>query len=104
MGKLHLDWLESKARLAKLGLESLFARRETLCLNFALKCVKNEKTKHMFPMNKKQHDMETRQEEKFNVQFANTNRLKNSPIIHMQKLWNENEKNTSNKWKCECIQ
>ena len=51
----------------------------------------------MFPMNKKQHDMETRQEEKFNVQFANTNRLKNSPIIYMQKLLNENEKNTSNK-------
>ena len=89
--------LTYKTRLAKLGLESLFARRETLCLNFALKCVKNEKTKHMFPMNKKQHDMETRQEEKFNVQFANTNRLKNSPIIYMQKLLNENEKNTSKK-------
>ena len=73
--------LTYKTRLAKLGLESLFARRETLCLNFALKCVKNEKTKHMFPMNKKQQDMETRQEEKCNVQFANTNRLKNSPII-----------------------
>ena len=32
-------------------------------------------------------------DEKFKVQFANTERLKKSPIIYMQKLLNENEKN-----------
>jgi hypothetical protein len=40
--------------LAKLGLESLEARREILCLNFAKKCVKNEKE------NPKLHSMESR--------------------------------------------
>ena len=30
-------------RLAKLGLETLSSRRETLCLNFAIKCTKSEK-------------------------------------------------------------
>ena len=46
----------------------------------------------MFPLNEKRHDMETRNEDKFKVQFANTTRLKNSPIVYMQKLLNENEK------------
>ena len=79
-------------RLAKLGLETLSSRRETLCLNFAIKCTKSEKVKNMFPLNEKRHDMETRNEDKFKVQFANTTRLKNSPIVYMQKLLNENIK------------
>ena len=65
-----------KTRLSILGLETLSSRRETLCLNFALKCIKSDKVSHMFPLNKKQHDMETRMEEKYQVQFANTTRLK----------------------------
>ena len=81
-----------KKRLAKLDLETLSNRREFLCLNFAQKCVKNKKTEHMFPLNIKQHDMKTRHEDKYKVSFANTKRMKNSPIIYMQKLLNENEK------------
>jgi hypothetical protein len=77
--------------LAKLGLESLESRREILCLNFAKKCVNNEKLKHMFPKNLKSHDMNTRSEEKYRVQFANTGRLQKSPIIYMQKLLNEDD-------------
>ena len=38
--------------------------------------------------------METRDAEKFKVQFANTARLQNSSIIYMQKLLNENEEKT----------
>ena len=81
-----------KKRLAKLGLETLSNRREYLCLSFAQKCVKNKRTEHMFPKNTKQHEMKTRHEEKYRVSFANTNRMKNSPIIYMQKLLNANEK------------
>ena len=84
--------MQYEKRLAKLGLETLSSRRETLCLNFAIKCTKSEKVKNMFPLNEKRHDMETRNEDKFKVQFANTTRLKNSPIVYMQKLLNENEK------------
>ena len=38
--------------------------------------------------------MDTRDAEKFKVQFANTARLQNSSIIYMQKLLNENEEKT----------
>ena len=74
-----------------LDLETLDSRRKYLCLKFAQKCVANEKTKHMFPLNKKLHNMETRKGEKFKVQKANTDRLKNSAIIYMQNLLNMQE-------------
>ena len=47
----------------------------------------------MFPLNEKNHKMETRKEEKYKVEFAHTDRMKDSPIIYMQKLLNQNENN-----------
>ena len=79
--------------LRKLGMKKLSDRRELLCLNFAKKCVKNPRTKHMFPLNNKTHEMKTRKTEKFYVQNAQSERLKNSPIIFMQNLLNSQEKN-----------
>ena len=84
--------LPYKKRLAKLGLETLSNRRDSLCLNFAQKCTMNKRTEHLFPINSEEHEMETRKREKYKVNFANTNRMKNSPIIYMQKLLNKNEK------------
>ena len=78
--------------LAQLDLETLENRREELCLAFAQKCTKNEKMKHMFPLNDKSHNMNTRNDEKYKVQFANTDRLKDSAIIYMQNILNENER------------
>ena len=72
-------------------LETLDERREYLSLKFAKKCAANEKTKHMFPLNSKLHNMETRKAEKFKVQKANTDRLKFFAIIYMQNLLNEQE-------------
>ena len=77
--------------LAKLGMEKLSERREQLCLNFAKKCVKNPKTNHMFPQNSKEHQMKTRMSEKFKVFHANTERYKQSSIIYMQNLLNQNQ-------------
>ena len=45
----------------------------------------------MFPLNNKQHDMETRNGEKYKVQKANGHSLKNSGIIYMQNLLNKQE-------------
>ena len=45
----------------------------------------------MFPTRVKQHQMQTRDEEKCMVQQANTERLKNSLIPHMQRLLNKYE-------------
>ena len=77
--------------LKTLELESLDDRRERLCLQFAKKCLTNEKMKNLFPLNHKTHPMITRLEENYEVNHANTGRLQNSPIIYMQKLLNENE-------------
>ena len=76
-----------------LGLESLHSRREYLCLQFAKKCLKNKKMKSLFPFNKKTHKMSPRKREKFQINFANTDRLISSPVTYMQKLLNENENN-----------
>ena len=80
-----------KNGLALLGLDDLSTRRENLCLEFAKKCVKNEQLCHMFPKNTKLHTMEKRKKEVYKVQHANTGRLKNSAIIYMQNLLNEDE-------------
>jgi len=86
MGEQYKSYENS---LKELGIESLQNRREKLCLKFARKCVANENTKHMFPLNKKTHHMKTREKETYEVQFANTERLKKSPIIYMQRLLNK---------------
>ena len=78
--------------LAQLQIETLETRREELCLNFAQKCLKNEKMKKMFPLSSKDHNMKKRDHEKYQVQFALTDRLKDSPVIYMQRLLNQNEK------------
>ena len=80
-----------KKALNTLNLETLEERREYLCLTFARRCIKNEKTQKMFPLNIKLHNMETRNKEKFDVKHANTDRLRNSSIIYMQNLLNQQE-------------
>ena len=81
--------------LQKLDLETLENRRELLCSKFSKKILKNEKMKKMFPEAQKIHSMETRSTEKYIVNFAHTDRFKNSPVLYMQRLLNkmENEKN-----------
>ena len=73
--------------LKSLNLETLFVRREKLCLRFANKCLKNEKSKALFPINKNE-----RNKEKYEVQFARTSRLMNSSIPQLQRLLNKNAK------------
>ena len=75
-------------------IDSLSNRREQLCLEFAKKCVKHPNLKHMFPTNSKDHQMITRLNEKYTVNFANTARLQNSAILYMQRLLKENENET----------
>ena len=74
-----------------LDIETLNDRRIDLCLNFARKSSKRPKMKHMFPLTEKPHQMGTRRPEKFKVQHANTDRLKDSALIFMQNLLNEHE-------------
>ena len=87
--------------LNMLDLDTLKDRREYLCLKFARKSLKNPKMKALFPPNIKEHTMETRDEEHFKVFFSNTNRYRDSPIIYMQTLLNNDvkrRKHENNLW------
>ena len=72
-----------------IDLQSLKDRRNILCLSFAKKCLGNKKIKHLFPPNNRTHQMLPRNIEDFQVLHANTERLKNGPVIFMQNLLNE---------------
>ena len=74
-----------------LNLDSLEIRRNYLHLKFAQSGIKNDKLNDLFPLNEKNHKMQTRNNEKYEVMFANTNRLKNSSIITMQNMLNNTE-------------
>ena len=50
-----------------LDIPTLSERRDQLSLSFAKKCLKHPQTKDMFPLNKKSHNMETRNCEKYLV-------------------------------------
>ena len=50
----------------------------------------------MFPLNDKTHEINTRNREKYEVQHANTERLKMSSIIYMQNLLNQHEAKITN--------
>ena len=88
---LGKDFKNYDDALIKADLDSLENRREDLCQKFAEKCLKNEKTKDLFPNREKAHCMKTREEEQFSVNFANTGRLMKSAIPHMQRILNKDE-------------
>ena len=69
------------------GLQNLSERRRKLMKSFANKCIKNDKTKSMFP----QHDViqRTRNAEKFQVPFAYHERYKSSAKVAMARYLNE---------------
>ena len=73
--------------LSDLNLMSLRERRQQLCLKFAKRCQKFEKSQDMFPLNDPNSHY-TRSHEKFKVNFAETDRLKDSAIPQMQRLLN----------------
>ena len=72
------------------GLDTLSSRRSQLCLNFAKKCLKGDKTKDMFPVNT--NTTNTRNHEVYQVTNAKTGRLAKSAIPFMQRLLNANYK------------
>jgi len=88
LGKNYTTYEES---LQKIDLESLETRRARLCNKFAKNCLQNDKTKNMFALNLKKHNMKSRTGDKFKVTFARRDRLKDSSIIYMQKELNKSE-------------
>ena len=83
---LKQDYVDYNHALKTTGLETLNDRRQKLCLNFAKKCVRNEQTKKMFPV--KNHQRNTRKQEKYIVPFSKTERFGKSAIPYMARLLN----------------
>ena len=92
LGKSYVNY---KDALSKLRLKKLNYRREKLCLNFAKKCLKNEKVKHFFKENYKLHRMNTRSKNIFKIRKSKTKRFEQSAIPYMARLLNDEQKRKS---------
>ena len=90
---LKENYKDYKSALSLLNLETLSERREILCLRFAKKCLKLQKFKNLFPLNKKLHSMSKRKGRKFLEIKANTERYRKSSIPYMIKLLNKDNEN-----------
>ena len=75
--------------LQQFGLETLVARRESLCLKFAKKCIKSTQFKHWFPV---KTSLRTRSKEKYIEPSGKTKRYLTSSIPHLIKLLNKQSK------------
>ena len=72
------------------NLELLAIRRTKITLKLAKQAIKHDKIKFLFPLNN-ENGVTTRNKEKFQVLKCNTDRLKNSTIVYLQKLVNEDQ-------------
>ena len=72
-----------------LNLDTLENRRKELTKRFAMNGIMSNTLNDLFPRNDPKHKMERRKKEKFKVNFANTERLKNASVITMQNLLNQ---------------
>ena len=72
-----------------LNLDSLKQRRQFLSLKFAKSGIKSDKLGDLLPTQEKRDNIQTRNHEKYKVNFAHTGRLKKSSIISMQNLLND---------------
>ena len=71
------------------SLKSLKDRRQERSLSFALKAIKHPENKKMFPINDREGSQNTRNPEKFVVNFAHTESYKKSAIPSLQRLLNQ---------------
>ena len=87
---LKEEYMNYGQALLSLNLLSLSDRRQMLAERFALRCLKNNRFKDLFPENSKTIGL--RNEEKYVVKFCKSSRLQNSSIPAMQKILNRRKK------------
>ena len=83
------DYVDYTTACASLNIETLETRRRKLSLNFALKCLKNDKFKDLFKFNTVGAHYKIREVDKFDVPFAKSSRYKKSPKVYLTNLLNE---------------
>ena len=85
---LGQDYYSYEDALLTTSLKSLKDRRQERSLKFALKAIKHPENRNMFPLNENECAPNTRNSEKFHVNFAYTEGYKNSAIPYLQRLLN----------------
>ena len=80
---LEKNYVNYESALLKLNLTTLEERRSTLNLKFAQNSIKNQNMRHIF-MKKKEKCYNTRNQEKYEVFHANTERKQKFSVIQMQ--------------------
>ena len=76
--------------LTDLNMDTLEVRRRKLCIKFAKSCLKHEKFRSMFPVNKSSHKMDKKHgKNKFFETKCKTERYKKSSVPFMQRILNE---------------
>ena len=88
-----------ESSLKVLKMDSLEKRRDKLTLNFAKSSLKLEKMKKLFPINENSHGMVKRNCDKYKVKKAKTERYKNSTVLSIQRMLNEEEKQNEKTYK-----
>ena len=83
------DYSGYSEALKSLNLSSLSDRRQMLAKRFALRCLRNDRFKDLFP--RKQNDLDQRSGGKFIERFFKGRRLQKSSIPEMQKLLNRHK-------------
>ena len=88
------NYVSYNAALEMSGLERLEARRERRQLSFSLRCLDNDFTSEMFPLNNKPIKREA-----FVVNFARTEQYRKSALIQCQKTLNNHYATKTSKHK-----
>ena len=88
--KLIFGWNSNYDQLVKDGkLKTLEERRETLTKNFAVKTSKNVRFANWFKP-QKDININLRSRNKYEEEFARTERMKKSPVYYMRRILNAN--------------
>ena len=92
---LQEEYRSYNEALRHLGLQNLEDRRKSLTLAFAKRSLADGHFSDLFKKRKPNSTIETRFRDFYEVTHANTERFKNSPVITMQRLLNEERKQLS---------
>ena len=92
---LQEEYRSYNEALRHLGLQNLEDRRKNLTLAFAKRSLADGHFSDLIKKRKPNNTIETRFRDFYEVTHANTERFKNSPVITMQRLLNEEKKQLS---------
>ena len=78
LGDMYISY---RAALEMFGLDTLYARRQKRCLDFAPKCIKRPRNRRLYPLNPPvSNEHYIRDKDKFKVNYARTESCKISAI------------------------